>query len=530
MRATRIRPMLGMVVLLAMLAAALGPAAAQDATPTGAQVATEPSEPLEAAPADKTTLVVAQPADVSTLDPQKSTQVNDITVTFNLYDNLLARDRNLTIQPMLATEFGQVDDLTWEFKLRSGVTFHNGETFGADDVEFTIERTYSGEEGLTVASNFTTVADVVVVDDLTVRILTKAPDPLLPGRIAFYGGQILPKDYFTEVGPEGFAAKPVGTGPVSFVENVVGERLTLARNDEYWGGAIAFEQVVFRPIPEISTRVAALETGEVDIITKVPPDQVQQVRDLENARIEQVLYNGLYVLGVNSTKPGLDNPKVKQALSLAIDRQAIVEELWSGQGAIPSQPAVPGDFAYDPSLPPYEYDMERARQLLEESGYNNEEIVVETTNGYLANDQAMAEVIVAGWEELGVNVRLDLIETAVRAEKNRTKTFLGMWWSDPTSALNDPDGMMWRLLAPEGAQPYFRDPEFDRLGAEARTSLDPALREANYHEMFRIFNENFPWLPILQPQESYGVANTVDWYPYANQYFNLRTENLKLGA
>jgi peptide/nickel transport system substrate-binding protein len=533
---SRGRPQAGIVALIALLLVTALPLAAlaQDgtpgATPAPIQIQTEPSEPLVAPPAGKTELVVAQAADISTLDPQKSTQVNDITVTFNLFDNLLVRARDLTIQPGLATEYRQVDDLTWEFDLREGVTFHNGEEFAADDVEFTIERTYSGEELLTVASNFTTVEDVVVVDPQTVQIVTKAPDPLLPARLAFYGGQILPKDYFAEVGPDGFNAQPVGTGPVSFVEYVVGDRLTLARNDDYWGGPIAFETVVFRPIPETSTRIAALEAGEVDIITKVPPDQVQDVADLENARIEQVLYNGLYVLGVNSTVPPLDNPLVKQALSLAIDREAIVEELFGGQGSVPSQPAVEGDFAYDPSLPAYPYDPERAEALLAEAGYNGEEIVIETTDGYLSNDLAMAEIIAQGWEDIGVNVSLQQIETAVRAEKNRTKSFLGMWWSDPTSTLLDPDGMMWRLLAPEGAQPYFRNEEFDALGAEARTSLDPALRERNYHRMFEIFNENFPWIPIIQPLESYGVANYIEWYPYSNQYFNLRAENLSLAG
>ncbi|CAA9536427.1 MAG: Oligopeptide ABC transporter, periplasmic oligopeptide-binding protein OppA [uncultured Thermomicrobiales bacterium] len=526
----------GIVALLALLLAtalpltALAQGGTPAASPAAVEVPSEPSEPLVAPPAGKTELVIAQSADVSTLDPQKSTQVNDISVTFNLYDNLLTRGRDLSIQPMLATEFNQVDDLTWEFQLREGVTFHNGEEFGADDVEFTIERTYSGEEGLTVASTFSTVQDVVVVDPLTVQFVTKAPDPLLPARLAFYGGQILPKDYFTQVGPDGFNQAPVGSGPVSFVEYVVDDHLTLARYDNYWGDPIAFQTVTFRPIPETSTRIAALQAGEVDIITKVPSDQVQDVADLENARIEQVLYNGLYVLGVNSTVPPLDNPLVKQALSLAIDRQAIVEELYGGQGVVPSQPAVPGDFAYDPSLPAYPYDPERAEALLAEAGYNGEEIVIETTDGYLSNDLAMAEIIAQGWEDIGVNVNLSQIETSVRAEKNRTKTFLGMWWSDPTSALSDPDGMMWRLLAPEGAQPYFRNEEFDRLGTEARTSLDPALRERNYRRMFEIFNENFPWLPIIQPQESYGVANYISWFPYANQYFNLRAENLTLGG
>jgi peptide/nickel transport system substrate-binding protein len=527
----RFRPVVGAVALLLLLGVL--PARAQDATPAGTpaiEIATAPSEPLVAPPPGKTELVVAQSADVASLDPQLSTVVNEITVTFNLYDNLLARGRDLTLQPMLATEWNQVDDVTWEFNLREGVTFHNGEPFGADDVEFTIERTYSGEEGITVASVFTTVQDVVVVDDLTVQFITKAPDPLLPGRLAFYGGQIIPKDYFASVGAEQFNLNPVGTGPVSFVEWVPDDHLTLARNDNYWGGPIAFERVTFRPIPETAARIAALETGEVDIITKVPPDQVQQVADLENARAEQVRYNGLYVLAVNSKVPPLDNPLVKQALSLAIDRQAIVDELWSGQGTVATGPVVPGDFAYDPSAPPYPYDPERATQLLEEAGYNDEELIIETTDGAIANDRPMAEAIAAMWEDVGINVRVDVIEPSVRAEKNASKSFLGFWWSDPTSVLNDPDGMMWRLLGPGGAQDYFRDEEWDALGAEAKTSLDPALREANYRRMFEIFNENLPWIPILQPLESYGVANYIDWYPYANQYFNLRTENLGLGG
>ncbi len=522
-----VSPLVGLVVLIALLAMAVLPVAAQDATPAGS-AANQPSEPLVPAPADKTELVIAQSADVTALDPQLSTTANDITVTFNLFDNLIFRNRNSELQPMLATEWALVDDTTWEFKLREGVTFHNGEEFKADDVEFTIERTYDPEAGTSVAIVFGTVEDVQVVDDYTVRFLMKAPDPLLPARLAFYGGQMLPKDYFNEVGAEAFNAAPVGTGPVRFVERVPDDHLTLARYDDYWGEPIAFETVIFRPIPETAARIAALQTGEVDIITKVPPDQVEQVRNLENARVEQVRYNGLYVLAVNSKVPPLDNPLVKQALSLGIDRQLIVDELWSAQGTVPTGPVVEGDFAYDPNAQPFEYDPDRAKQLLEQAGYNGEEVVIETTDGYVANDRPMAEAIAAMWEEIGVNVRVDVIEVAVRAEKNSNKTFLGMWWSDPTSALNDPDGMMWRLLAPGGAQDYWRQEEFDRLGMEARTSLDSALREQNYRRMFEIFRENLPWIPVIQPLESYGVSNSIEWYPFSNQYFNLRADNLQL--
>ncbi|MGH2533266.1 MAG: ABC transporter substrate-binding protein [Thermomicrobiales bacterium] len=528
MRIGRYHPVMSLVVLVAMLLLAIIPVAAQEATPSPNGLLGAPSEALAPAPEGKTDLVIGQAQDVSTLDPQLSTQGNDIYVTFNIFDNLISRDRNLALQPMLATEWSQVDDLTWEFKLRQGVMFHNGDEFTANDVEFTIERSYDPAAETLVATVFTTVEDVVVVDDYTVQFKMKSPDPLLPGRLAFYGGQIMPQDYFNQVGPEEFGQNPVGTGPVRFVEWVRDDHLTLGRNDDYWGGPIAFETVTFRPIPEVSARIAALETGEVDIITRVPPDQVERVRELANARIEQVLYNGLYVLAVNSNVEPLDDPLIKQALALAIDREAIVEELWNGQGQIPTGPAVEGDFAFNPELPPLEYNPDKARELLEQAGYAGDPVVIETTSGYTANDQVMAEAIAAMWEEVGVTVDLQVIEQAVRSEKNRTKTFLGVWWSDPTNTLADPDGMMWRLLAPGGLQDYWRHEEFDRLGVEARSSLDPAVREANYRRMFEIFLEHLPWLPIIQPFESYGVANYVEWYPYANQYFNLRVENLRL--
>jgi len=502
-------------------------ARAQEATPATAPT---PSEPLSATPADKTELVIGQVADVSTLDPQLSTVANDVFVTFNLFDHLVRRTRELQLEPMLATEWSQVDDLTWEFKLREGVVFHNGEPFGADDVKFTIDRTYDPEAATRVASVFTTIAEVQVVDDLTVRFVTKAPDPLLPGRLAFYGGQMMPKDYFAEVGAEAFGQAPVGTGPVRFVERVPDERLVLERNAEYWGEPIAFERVVYRPIPEASARIAALETGEVDLITRVPPDQVARVSELENARVEQVLYNGLYVLVVNTNQPPLDDPLVRQALAYAIDRDAIVEALWNGQGTIPSGPSIPTQFAFNPDLPPLPFDPERAVQLLEEAGYDGTPVVIESTNGSITNDRPMAEAIAAMWEEVGVTVDLQIIESSVRAEKNTAKSFLGVFWSDPTDTLTDPDGMMWRLLGPGGPQDYWRQEEWDALGAEARTSLDPAQRQANYYRMYEIFLENYPWIPVLQPFESYGVANTIEWYPYANQILDLRADNLALVA
>src|SRR5258706_4211021 len=199
-----------------------------------------------------------------------------------------------------------------------------------------------------------------------------------------------------------------------------------------------------RPIPETAPRIAALLKGEVDIITQLPPDQGEKVAGGATTKFVGALYAGLYVLGVNSKRPPLDNPLVKQALSLAIDREAIVKELWRGRGIVPSQPIAKGDNHFDPSLPPLAYNPKEARERLKKAGYKNEEIFIETTVAYVSQDKAMSEAIAAMWKDVGVNVKVEVIEYSVRAQKNREKTFKGMYWSDPTSTLGDPDGMMWR--------------------------------------------------------------------------------------
>ena len=147
---------------------------------------------------------------------------------------------------------------------------------------------------------------------------------------------------------------------------------------------------------------------------------------------------------------------------------------------------------------------------------------------YVAQDKAMSEAIAAMWKDVGVNVKVEVIEYSVRAQKNREKSFKGVFWSDPTSTLGDPDGMMWRLLGPGGPQDYWREAKFDELGAAARFSVDEKFRGQAYKEMTKIFLENFPWLPVIQPYEDYGLQKYVEFTPNPNQQFELRRFNLKL--
>ena len=211
------------------------------------------------------------------------------------------------------------------------------------------------------------------------------------------------------------------------------------------------------------------------------------------------------MLAVNSKNPPLNNPLVKQAMSLAIDREAIVKELWRGRGIVPSGPIAKGDNHFDASLPPLAYDPKEARERLKKAGYKNEPVYIETTVGYTANDKPMSEAIAGMWKDVGLNAVVEVVEFSVRAQKNREKSFKGLWWSDPTSTLGDPDGMMWRLLGPGGPQDYWRHPEFDELGNAARFTLDEKFRGEAYKKMTRIFLEHNPWIVVIQPYEDYGL-------------------------
>ena len=499
-------------------AAALGAAAAVPLTTGG---------PALAQTTQKKELITAQSGDVSKFDPHFSTSSNDIRVSFNLFDNLTSRHPDGKLYPGLATEWKLEGQTTWRFKLRSGVKFHNGDPLTSADVKYSIERTYDPAAKTMVATVLGTIEKVEAPDPHTIVITTKKPDPLLAARLAFYGGQIVPKKYLESVGPDAFNAKPIGSGPVRFTSWVKDDKAILEANPDYWGGKIDMDRWIMRPIPETAPRIAALLKGEVDAITQLPPDQEDRVAANAATRVAGALYAGLYVLAVNSKRPPLDNPLVKQALSLAIDRDAIVKELWRGRGIVPSGPVAKGDNHFDTGLAPLAYNPAEAKERLKKAGYKGEEIFIETTVAYVAQDKAMSEAIAAMWKDVGVNVKVEVIEYSVRAQKNREKSFKGVFWSDPTSTLSDPDGMMWRLLGPGGPQDYWREAKFDELGNAARFSVDEKFRGQAYKDMTKIFLEHFPWLPVIQPYEDYGIQKYIDFTPNPNQQFEIRRFNFK---
>jgi len=213
----------------------------------------------------KKELVVAQGGDIARFDPHYSTSSNDIRWSFNIFDNLTSRHPTASFHPGLATEWKLQNQTQWTFKLRQGVKFHNGDPFTSADAKFSLERTYESQRQDHGRHRLTTIDRIEALDPTTLVIHTKKPDPLLPARLAFYGGQIVPKSTWKRRATTPSMPKPVGTGPVRFVSWVKDDKLTVEANPDYFGGKPDFDRLIVRAIPETAPRVAALLKGEIDI-------------------------------------------------------------------------------------------------------------------------------------------------------------------------------------------------------------------------------------------------------------------------
>jgi peptide/nickel transport system substrate-binding protein len=475
----------------------------------------------------KREVVILQGSDLTALDPHASTYSSDIRVAFNVFDTLVRRHPDGSLRPALATAWRRAGPTTWRFALRPDVRWHDGSRFTAVDAKYSLDRTFDASvKAARLLTLFQTIDRTEAPDPQTLVIHTKEPDALIPARLAFKA-HMVPWGYIDRVGFTAFDQQPVGTGPLRFVSWTKGDRCVLETNADYWDGRLDLDRVIFRPVTAAADRVEALLRGDADLITGLTPELTDRVAMHPSTRVVGAPYAGLYVLMVNVWVAPLNQPLVRQALSLAIDRETIVKELWRGRGLVPSGPIPRGDAHHDPALPPLPYNPREARERLRRGGYRGEPIVLESTDGFIANDRRMSEAIAEMWEDVGVNVVLEGIDPATRHLKNRQRTFKGLWWSDPTSILRDPDGMMGRLLAPGQAHDYWRHAEFDRLRLLARAGEESARGDA-YRKMTAIFLEHHPWLVVLQPFEDYGLRRYVDFTPNPDQQLDLRRFNFRL--
>ncbi len=471
-------------------------------------------------------IVISQPAEATTMDPGRSTQVLTVNYFINLYDTLTRWDGALKLQPGLATSWKQVNDTTWDFTLRQGVKFHDGTPLTADDVKATLDRNLA--PGKTVVNaGFTTIESVQVLNPTTVRIASKKPDPLLLVRVAQMGAQILPARLTTDDGVKELARRPVGTGAYKFVEWVKDERLVMEVNREWWGWEgkkPAIERIVWKPIPDDFPRLVALEKGDVDIITNVPPDRSQAIADGKSTRLLTVPATRIVTFAFNSTQAPLSDKRVRQALQYAVDVPAIIKNIYAGQGKLLSGGVADVDFGHNPAVKPYPYDPAKAKKLLADAGRaSGVDVTLYAGTGTMVNDKALLEVIADMWSKVGIRGKVEMMEMGARQRmlNDRAVPPNGMLLGNPQSTLLDADGSLWRIWHPNGfsgkywigSQPGQR---FHDLMEEARYTLDAKKRKALYAEAIEIRNEEKPSLDLFQELVVYGTSKRVSFKPRAD--------------
>jgi peptide/nickel transport system substrate-binding protein len=379
-------PLLG-ALLLALLAASPGAASAQAAGE----------------------LRVALPWTPENLDPTMNLASIRAKVGVSMFDSLVGRDSDNRIVPQLAESWRALDDRTWQFRLRRGVVFHDGEPFNAEAVRFTFERVLDPGQKSPNRANVGEVARAVVVDGYTVNLVLRQPYAPLVNRLIDF--PIVPPRYTAEKGNQGLALRPVGTGPYRFVELVKDEHLIVEAFDQHWRGAPKVRRIVFKPIPEPFTRAAALRNHEVDLIDTVPPNLATELERVGGIRVQRVPSSWIIYLGLNAFRKPLSDVRVRQALNYATDVDAIVRSVLDGNGRRLDGPFTPHMFGFDPTVKGYAPDPARARRLLAEAGYpDGLDITLEAPAGRYQGDKDIAEALGGQWQKAGFRPRVQVAE------------------------------------------------------------------------------------------------------------------------
>ena len=331
------------------------------------------SSPTSTPGAPSGRLAVVQGADPAGLHPLLQTGLVEASVYGNIFDPLVALDADGRLQPGLAESWQARDDRSWTFTLRSGVSFHNGEPFDAESVRFTLEQMLDPAVASPIRAQLGQIERVETPDPRTAVIVTERPFAPLLAELT--GLMMVPPAHTSRVGPTGLANQPVGTGPFRFVERVKDDRIVLEANGEHWRGPPGVGRLEFRPVPDTAGRLAAVRTGQVDLATNVPPEQVAT---LERDGVVVARRPGIQALYVrlNLRKPPLDDLGVRQAIAHAVDLDQVIATVYGGLARRLNGPYPPEVFAYDPDAPLQAYDPERARSLLRAAGVSKEPTLV----------------------------------------------------------------------------------------------------------------------------------------------------------
>ena len=453
----------------------------------------------------KDTLIFVADRETATLDNQ-AFAVGEYAQR-EIYEGLLRVEPDGSIAPCLATEWEQVDELTWKFYLRQGVTFHNGEEFTSEDVIYTLNRTTEDPQ---VAStiNFLDLENCVAEDEYTVIICTKEPYALFEQMMCHLYLGIVNKEAVEAAGSaENYGRNPVGTGPYKFVSWTAGSQIDLIRNDDYWGEKAKVPNLVIRFITETTSRAIALEAGDADIVDAVATEDWTRIRDGAETYLVAYEQSGARYITLNCEREALQDPQVRLALRYATNVPELVNVVWGEDTYEPAvgtmiPPSLPG---HDASLPAYEYNVEKAKELLADAGYSDGVELTAVYNGNTAANNTFFQLLQEYWREAGVELILSPTDSA----NLNTALNEGTYDVSLCNAVVSPSETGYMLG-------FWYDSE--RCGSGNRSWIKDEQLDAMFDELDMTFDADERAKISVEVQERvYELANVIVLqYPYKN--------------
>jgi peptide/nickel transport system substrate-binding protein len=450
----------------------------------------------------------------SSLDPQKQWNPDSYYVYRNVFDNLITRDDAGKVAPQIATSWEYKSPSEVVFKLRSDVKFHDGEKLTAEDVAFSVTRIIDPAFKSPQISQFNKIKSAAVTGENEVTITTDGPYPVLLAQLVKLS--IVPKHVVEKIGDDAFNAAPVGSGPYKFDRWDRGSLVALSRNADYWGDKGPFEKAEFRAVPDAATRLADLQAGNADLIVTLDADQAKQLEGSGSAKVLSALTERIAYLKLNPTIAPLDNPKVRQAVAMAIDKQGIVEGLLGGFDKPASQMANDTYFGFVPNLKNVEFDPEGAKKIVAETGAGKTKLSFATSPVF---DQRIVQALAQMLSDVGFNVEIQLTDMAAylkraQSEPAQQANFAFGRWS---CACQDVDGVLFPLLHSSSSWSSLRDPKIDALLVAARNTLDDKERQQAYDGVAKFVADDVPMVPLYEAAVLYGGAKNLEWQPTANE-------------
>lgn len=487
------------------------------------------------------TFTVAVAGLPATLEPARELSNVGTRVTYSIYDTLIRRDflgtpdgGGSALKPHLATSWERKSPQELVVTLRQGVKFHNGDELTSEDVAYTFrEGRMWGEKAQIPGARpyFGILAGCDPIDRYTVRFRTRVPDVLLEQRLASWCSWIVNKRAYEEMGFDAYSRKPVATGPYKVVSHNQNDATVLEAFDDYWMGRPTARRVTFKFVPELAARVAGLVAGDYDLITNVPPDQMQVIGQYPDIDVRSVVLANSHVLIFDGRDKVLSDKRIREALSLSIDRQKLVDALWLGKAV------VPGSHNYPEYGPMYvegrklAFDLPRAKALLAEAGYKGEPIVYRTQANYYTNALEAAQILVEMWKAAGINASLQVVENSDQMRGGGSQISN---WSNSTR-LPDPLGALWIAWGPGGEiqsekPPMWSSAEtFNALGRQLEAETDMAKRKQLFSRMLDVWEDEAPGTILYQPLEAYAIKKRIGWRPTTFYFMDLRPDNLSFG-